>query len=857
MRNLFNLIFFLFILFAVTDFSQAQNKGESQNWLNFSPSSFSIPDIPISKGINGAFTGIDNNVLIVAGGSYWDGDQEVYLDSIFVCVKNGEDYQWKFAGKLPYPVAHGATVQTSSGLLCIGGENTSQKYDNVFMLHWDATNQTVVIDKKYPSLPIASSYIAASVIGNSVFVNGGKIQSDGVEAVSDNFWELDLMDLSRSEWKKREPVPGGGRFGASLVRQSNGDYDCLFLFGGKSERSYLADAYMFDPKSREDNPSWEKLADMPRPAMDAPALAVGGFQVFIFGGSGRHNVEKISEYTKDFHFTTEILSYNTITNVWHTAGELPHGVVNTTALMWDGGIVLPGGKIRRGVSTPEVITASLNPSKQDNFTSLDYILLFVYLALIILLGSSFSSKNRSSKDYFLAGQKIPFWAAGLSMMATQVSSIGFMAIPAKSFATNWAYFAGVLTWFVVIPIVIIAFVPFYRRLNVTSVYEYLEKRFNNSVRLFFSGFYLLFQLLGRLGVMIFLPAIALSAVTGIDAIVCVLIIGCLATAYTILGGMYAVVWTDLIQAIVLFGGVFLMIFYVLLNTGDGIIELTNIAWNDRKFSFGSMDLNLTKAVFWVVIVGNIFNRLGTMSTDQSVVQRYLTTRDEKETKKALWADVGFSIPWALAVFILGTALYVFYKVNPGLIDPTLENDAIVPFFIGQHIPPGISGIVIGGIFAASMSSVDSSIHSSTTVLLQDFFHLRISSKSELRKVSLARWITGVLGLMGTIIAVGMTFLDIVSVWDIVLEIMSLFVGVMTGVFLLGIFSNRGNAKGVAIGAITSMIILFLVKGFLPLHFFLYSGIGIISCVSIGYLASLFFTSSKNIKGLTIYSILKK
>lgn len=853
-KNIFA-FFLLYIFLSWSGFSVHAKSLTSADWLHFSKSS--IPNIPLNKGIAGAFSGIDNDVLIVAGGSYfnkplWKGGQKVYLDSIFVCIKNEEVYQWLFAGKLPYPVAHGAVVSTPDGLLCIGGQGVNKKYQNVFRLHWNNETQSIEIQQSIPSLPVASSYISAASINNSVYVFGGKILEDGIEKTTNNFWKLDL-NSDEMGWEKLKPCPEGARFGSSLVTQTNGDYNCLFLFGGKSDSGYLSDSYSFNPKSG----NWTQKANMPYPALAAPVVAIGGSQIFIFSGSDGHDVNKILELKDSYTFTNEILSYNTITNAWTKAGVMPQGVVNTTALMWDGQIIIPGGELRPGVRTPKVLSASVYSAKKDNFSTLDYAMLIIYLGLIAFLGYYFSSKNKSSKDFFLGGQKIPFWAAGLSMMAAQVSSIGFMSIPAKSFATNWSYFAGVLTWFIAVPVVIHAFVPFYRRLNVTSAYEYLEKRFNPFIRKFIAGLYLLFQLIGRLGAIIFLPAIALSAVTGMDAVICILIIGLLATTYTVLGGMHAVIWIDVIQAIVLFGGIFLIIFYIFFNVDGGFTEFTNIAWNDHKFSFGSFDLNLTSAVFWVIIFGNIFNRLGTMSTDQSVVQRYLTTRDEKETAKALWTDVAVSIPWAMAVFGLGTALYVFYKINPGLIDPALANDEIVPFFIGQNLPSGISGIIIAGIFAASMSSVDSSIHSSTTVLMRDFLHRQVDSKSELRKVSLARWITAGLGLMGTIIAIVMTFFDITSVWDIVLEFAGLFTGAMTGVFILGIFSERANGKGAIIGTLTSAAILLWVKNFTSLHFFLYSGIGIISCVIIGYLASFLFISTKSTTGLTIYSVLKK
>lgn len=848
---------FLILIFGSVWFSVNGNNEKAAGWLTFTSS---VPDFSSVRGLSGPFTGIDNDVLIIAGGFYHDpsskeGLEEVYRDSVLVCIREGKSYRWQFGGKLPYRVANGACVETGEGLLCLGGEDGVQKYSEVFILRWDAVKQAVEVIHDYPPLPEASSRLSAGVVGNTVYVLGGKVQTGGSEAISGNFWKLDLDDAFQG-WQKLAPCPGGLRFGASMVIQSGGEYDCLFLFGGKSEEGYLSDAWLYDPKNEGGSGPWKRLADLPRPVMGAPTLAVGGSQVFVFSDSDGYDSDKNFELRDNYQFTKEIFSYNTITNVWHEAGELPRGVSNTTAVMWEGQLVIPGGELSQGVSSCGVLTASVNPANRKNFSVFDYIMLFGYLALIAFLGYFFSSRNKSSKDFFLGGQKIPFWAAGLSMMAAQVSSVGFMAIPAKSFATNWSYFAGVLTWFVVVPVVIYAFVPFYRRLNVTSAYEYLEKRFNPFIRKFIAALYLLFQLVGRLGAIIFLPAIALSAVTGMDALVCILIIGLLSTAYTVLGGMHAVIWIDVIQAIVLFGGIFLIILYILLKIDGGLPGFLEVAWNDHKFSMGNFDMNLTTAVFWVIVIGNIFNRLGTMSTDQSVVQRYLTTRDEKETAKALWTDVAVSIPWAMAVFGLGTALYVFYKSNPGLMDPVLANDEIVPFFIGQNLPAGISGIIIAGIFAASMSSVDSSIHSSTTVLMRDFLDRRVESKTELRQVSLARWITGGLGLMGTMIALVMTFFDITSVWDIVLEFAGLFTGAMTGVFILGIFSERANGQGAVIGTVSSAVILLLVKNFTSLHFFLYSGIGILSCVLIGYLSGFLFGSTKSTEGLTIYSVLK-
>ncbi|MCG8306659.1 MAG: sodium/solute symporter [Cytophagales bacterium] len=840
----------IILIFVFFNHASAQT-----GWLNWEQDS--IPDLPFSKGLSGAFIGIHNEVLIVAGGSYfnkskWDGGQKVYLDSIYICKKYNGKYEWSFAGLLPYQAAHGVAIKTKDGLVCAGGESASGKLSKVITLSFDANTEKLIIQNNLAELPQSVSHISGASLDGKLFLAGGFLWKDSINISINTFLMLDLQ-FPENGWVELVSWPGAPRGGASMVTQTNGDYACLYLFGGKNESEYLQDAYSYDFKRKPAN-RWKTITNIPRPAYVAPVLPIGLSQIWVASGSDGHDVEKLHVLKDKYNFITDIQAYNTITDTWYRVGDLPQGLAATSAVLWEDKIVIPGGEIRPGVRTPRTFTASILRVNNSNFHIIDYLTLIGYLGLIAWLGYYFSKQNKDSKDFFLGGQKIPFWAAGLSMMAAQVSSIGFMAIPAKAFATNWAYFAGVFTWFIVVPLVIYAFVPFYRRLNVTSAYEYLEKRFSPFIRLFIAGLYLLFQLLGRLGAIIFLPAIALSSVTGMDTIACILIIGALATLYTALGGMSAVIWIDVIQAFVLFGGIILIIIYILFNIEGGLGTFTQIAWTDHKFSLGNFDMNLTMAVFWVIIVGNIFSRVGTMATDQSVVQRYLTTKNEEETAKALWMDVSVSIPWAMLVFGLGTALYVFYKLNPSSLDPLLTNDGIVPFFIGQNLPVGISGVIIAGIFAAAMSSVDSSIHSSTTVIMRDFLSRALDLRSEKYKVRMAQWMVVILGILGTLIALAMTLIDITSVWDIILEVASLFIGAMTGLFLLGIFTKSANATGAIVGAILSAVLLLSIKQYTEIHFFLYAAIGIISCFTFGFLSSLLFPSNTNHEGLTIYSV---
>jgi len=790
-----------------------------------------ISSIPHAYGMAGSFSGTSGNAILVAGGSWFENDTKTYGDSIYVYTT---DAGWIAAGVLPRHIAYGASVQLPHGVLCLGGEGHDGAVDDLYEIRWNEKASVLEFVNDYPSLPSKASRLSAVLMGNFVYTISGK-----------SFFRLNLEDKS---WEKLPDVPFEDRTGAVMVRQSNGVNDCIYLFGGKSD-IYHNDAWRYDPSAPAVS-RWSRLPDIPYPLAFAPAIARTPSQIFVFSGSTGNDIDARG----GFNFPKDILSFNTITDTWCKVGEMEEGKVWANALSFKNQIVIPSGEIRPRERTPEVFTVCLKEQSAKAFSFFDYVTLIGYLLLIIVLSVFFSRQTKSSKDFFLGGQKIPFWAAGLSLMAAQVSAIGFMSIPAKSFVTNWSYFAGVLTWFVVVPIVIHIFVPFYRRLNVTSAYEYLEKRFNRPVRKFIAFLYLMFQLFGRLGALIFLPAIALSAVTGINPVVSILVIGGLATLYTVLGGMKAVIWIDVIQAIVLFGAIFICIGFVLSGIDGGAGTVFQIASDNSKFSFGRIDWDMTSAVVWIIVIGNIFNRLGSNATDQSVVQRYLTTKDEKETAKALWTDAIVSIPWALCVFGLGTALFVFYKSNPGMLLPDVTNDEIVPFFIGQNLPAGLRGLVIAGIFAASMSSVDSSIHSSTTVIIRDFMEKSVEDRNEKEKVKVARTITMIIGLVGTAIAVAMTYLNINSIWDVILEALGLFTGAMTGVFLLGIFSRKANGQGAFVGAVLSALLLLSIKTWTSLHFFLYSGIGIFSCMILGLIASMFFKSKKSIDGLTIYTV---
>ena len=854
------LVFFSYLHFFYFT-APAQNKSVEEDWLDWSTDQ-SAP-IPVKDGLSGAFSGMHNEAIILAGGSnfnrpVWEGGHKLYHDAIYVCQPADDgQWQWKVVGKLPYKVAHGATVSTKQGLLCLGGTDGTVFYDKVFLLKWNEKGQKITIQKDLPSLPLPCAYMAATHTEGTIYLAGGKKISGKEQRELNTFWSLNLSAYQSSPqttgWNVLPSWPGPARFGNVLVAQSNGEQQCVFLFSGKKGDTYLKDAYRFNPVLHQ----WDFVSTMPRASLLAPATSLGMSHILIFSGSDGHDIDRWQTLKHNYHFVKDVLAYHTITNKWVKVSDMPYGMAGSSVILNGNKLIIPGGEIRPSVRTNCTAVATLEVSKKQGFRLFDYIVFGAYLLLLAWIGFYFSKQENSTHDFFLGGQRIPFWAAGISIMATQISSVGFMAIPAKVYATNWAYFAGVITWFVVVPIVIIAFIPFFRQLKVTSAYEYLEKRFNTATRLFVASLFCLFQIIGRTGIILYLPALAISAVTGIDTIFSILIMGLLSTAYTVMGGMEAVIWTDVIQALVLFGGALFCICYVIFDVDVGMEAFINLSVADNKFSLGNLGFDVTTLGLWVVIIGNIFNRLSALTSDQSVVQRYLTTKNKKESNKALWANVWASIPWAILIYALGTALFVFYKSHPERLDPVMATDGILPFFIMQNLPPGISGLVVAGIFAAAMSSLDSSMHSVATVVMTDFYGKRSIKLSERERLKYARRITAIFGLIGTVMAILLLFFNIQSMFDLIVRFAGLFGGAMAGLFVLGIFSKRASGIGALSGAILSGLILLLVQSYTAVHFMLYGAVGLIGCVAGGYLISLLFPNQKSIEGLTIFTLNKK
>jgi len=578
-----------------------------------------------------------------------------------------------------------------------------------------------------------------------------------------------------------------------------------------------------------------------RPKLAPPAPLVGGLLV----PSGQAH---LLAATQSGPHELTVLAYHSITDTWAEFGKVAF-LGELVALR-----PAPAGflvETREAASPASILTRIELTMTKRLLAWPDYLAVGLYLAFVMTVGMAFA-RETDKNEFFLGGQKIPWWAAGFSLYATGTSAISFMAIPAKSFATNWQYLMQNFIGFFGSIYLAIVIIPLIRRLNVTSVYNYLELRFHPIVRTTGSLLIIVFKLVARMGVVLYLPALAISSVTGLGEITSILIMGVVTTVYTIFGGMKAVIWTDMAQVIVMFGGAFLCIFYVVKGVDGGLGGALAIASANEKMNLFDFRFDFTQPTFWVFILVALAETIA-FPRDQIMVQRCLCTPSAKEAGRSMWMLNALIIPGSLLFFSIGTALYVFYKAHPERLNPLLKTDSIVPHFIASELPSGITGLVIAALFAASMSALNSCMHSIATLASVDFYERFARQPSHDASLRVAKWAIFFTGLFGTVFALVLTRLSLPSLFDTFLMLTGLLGGGLGGTYALGMFTRRANWQGAMIGTLGSILVTLAVKQWTSLSFLLFTSTAIFSCIVLGYAASLCFPAqTQSLRGLTIF-----
>ena len=354
-----------------------------------------------------------------------------------------------------------------------------------------------------------------------------------------------------------------------------------------------------------------------------------------------------------------------------------------------------------------------------------------------------------------------------------------------------------------------------------------------------------------------LTGLALAVATPLTPMQSVLLMGVLSIVYCTLGGIEAVIWTDTIQTFVLLGGAVLALALLINGVDGGVSGFITAAQNANKFAFANLhwDVASNQIALWVIILGAFGQNLSSYTADQAVVQRYMTTATKELAAKSIWTNAILSVPATFLFFAIGTALFAFYQTHPGKLDPTITTDQIFPLFISREMPIGIAGLIVAGVFAAAQSTVSTSMNSTATALVTDFMRPFSVCQTERMYLSIARWSTFFIGVLGTLL--GLIFVDpeIKSLFDASIKIIGLFMGLLGGLFVLGATSRRATASGALVGAFVGAIVMFWLWQFTTVNGYLYTISGMITCVGVGFLISLVTgPQEKDLRGLTIYTL---
>ncbi len=743
----------------------------------------------------------------------------------------GENSSWKDTGLAAPKFA--ASAKWGDKWILVGGLLDGKPSGAVSVL--ELVNDQPAL-RPLLALPQPLVGAGAAVIGNKLHVFGG---ATSVEPASLSK-ELLVLDLtSPTGWKTGPQFPGVGRAYFAVTEQ----YGMLCIFGGTDENgTVLKETWAFRPKPLEgtDVAGWKRLSDMPAAIRGAAAMPSGQAQVLLLGGVAAQvgDVQGGAEPASSWFF-------HTLTDAW---AKLDLGVefADPVAAKSNGDVIIIG-------QGPEGAKAvSIRPQRAvRSLQWLDYAVIILYFLILGWIGFSFRSQE-SSEEFSLGNRKVKWWAAGLSMFATGASAISFMAIPALSFATNLVWLFPLIVFIPGFFVTAYLIFPMLRRLEITSTYEYLERRFNRSLRILSSLQSILFQTFARSSVVLVLPALAISAVTGINVYVSVLVMGLLTTIYTAVGGFEAVIWTEVFQAGLMLLAPIAIIYVCITGLPGGVGEFFQIGRDYGKFDFALVTWDVAVPAVWVLMLMQFVTCTVATAGDQPVIQRVFSA-PLAEVRKVNAMSTACGIIIGILVNVMGLAIFAYFHAHPGKFDAAALNDQVVPIFVAQAMPIGMAGMIIAAIFAASMSTVASIMNSVATLFTEDFYmKLRKNATDRERLLSL-KASSYVVGIIGTLMALALAAQDIKSMMVVWSQLGALLGGGIVGVYSLGMFTKRANGFGAICGVIGSIIITALVKAFTSLHWGTYLPVAILSCIVIGYLLSLVAPQRKDLSGLTVFT----
>ena len=492
-------------------------------------------------------------------------------------------------------------------------------------------------------------------------------------------------------------------------------------------------------------------------------------------------------------------------------------------------------------------------SLAQTFTLLDYGVFAAYLLLTAAIGLWFVRGQRNLDEYFLAGRSMGSVVISMTILAALFSGISFLAAPSEGYANGLGYFLVNLGFFVATPLTTIVFLRFYYKARFFTAYQYLEERFSVHLRTLASASFIIRVLLW-LAAATYAPALALEQATGMPLWFTILCTGTVTTIYTTFGGMRAVIWTDIMQLVVLFGGQLAIALLAVARIPGGWGKVIDLGLDGNRLNLSFSPDPTIRVTVWGLLIGSAFMHLVQMATDQVSVQRYLTASSLRTAQRGLWLKLWLVLPVTAVFYGTGLVLYAFYQVHgdPLAAGQITKADQILPYFVVTQLPHGLPGLFIAAIYAASMSTISAGINSLTSASLVDFYQ-RLWHKpdlSERNQLRLARTLTFSYGAAVILLAFLVERLG--TLLEATNKVISLIGGPLVGLFLLGMLTQRATARGALIGWASGLLVTLWICFGTRVSFLWYAAIGALTTIAVGYIVSRFDRppEARQLDGLT-------
>lgn len=495
--------------------------------------------------------------------------------------------------------------------------------------------------------------------------------------------------------------------------------------------------------------------------------------------------------------------------------------------------------------------------------TLDILVIALYMSGLMGIGLYFSRRQTTTESYFIANRSIPTWAMGISLLASIITSVTFIAYPGAAYSGDWSLLVPGIMFVVVVFLVGAAIIPFFRHVVRMSAYEYFGLRFGTGVRLYASLAFAMGHFL-KMGFVFYLLALTLSSIIGWPVDRVILLTAAITIFYTILGGIEAVIWTDVVQGFVLWAGLIVSISFLLFLPKQGPLAVLADAWHHGKMSLGSTAFRFDKATIIVLVIYGFFFYLQKYTADQTVVQRYLIAKTDRSAIRGISIGALLCLPVWMAFMLIGSLLWSFYRLTGEKLPSVLKKtEQIFPYFLLTHIPSGLSGLFVAAILGSAMAMLAQDMNCLATIGTEDFYRLARPDSTDKQRLRMGRTIVAISGLAAGVVAMKVARTHGTAL-PLYYTLTGILAGGLAGLFLLAFLMKRATPGGAIAGIVANLVFtiwatltlggktLNLGRFNFPWHEYMIGAIGHLVLLVVGIMFSLLSSSGSRRPDLTVW-----